>query len=460
MKLLHLNFTVALASLATAIASFAWAGEQSFNYPPTKKSSSYLTAIASVPPTPSDVSLNAVKSQSSQSTSNQASADAKSVVFGNNAFALDLYRQLHNQKGNLFFSPYSISTALAMTYAGARGQTATEMANVLHLTLEQERLHSAFTALISGLNTSARVYQLIIANRLWGQKGYGFLDTFLKTTQNHYGAKLEQVDFAGATEQTRTAINHWVEQKTQQKVQNLIREHILNQDTKLVLINAIYFKAAWFSPFNPNNTKNQPFTIAPNQQVNVPMMYQEAAVPYADLGDMQLLELPYGDSQLDVEPRLSMVILLPSKADGLAELEQKLTPENLEKWLSSLGGEHGNIEIWLPKFKATSGVELKQVLSEMGMKSAFVPRVANFSGMNGKQNLFISAAIHKAFVDVNELGTEAAATTAAIVTERGGNGKFRADHPFIFLIRDTQSGSILFLGRVANPLESTASVED
>ena len=222
------------------------------------------------------------------------SPQVEAVVKGNNAFALDLYRQLRNQEGNLFFSPYSTSTALAMTYAGAKGQTATEMSKVLHFTLEQDSLHPAFASLMGMLNTKDKQgFQLSIANRLWGQQGYDFLKPFKQLTQDNYGAALEEVDFINATEKTRRTINKWVEQQTQDKIQNLIAPDILNSLTRIVLTNAIYFKATWVNQFDPAKTKNQPFTIAPGQQVDVPMMSQEASVGYAEFDNLQVLELPY-----------------------------------------------------------------------------------------------------------------------------------------------------------------------
>lgn len=370
--------------------------------------------------------------------------DVNILVKGNNAFAIDLYNKLRHQEGNLFFSPYSISTALGMTYAGARGETASEMAEVLHFQLEPEHLHPAFAALMADLNIGEDCgYQLKIANRLWGQQGYHFLDAFLQTTKDYYSAALALVDFI--REEARCTINTWVEQQTQEKIQNLIPEGILTDLTRLVLTNAIYFKGNWKSQFEQISTKEEPFTIAPDEQVNVPMMHQEGAFRYASLKDLEVLELPY------VGDRLSMVILLPRKLDGLAQLEQQLTSANLQKWLSSLYLMN-QLLVWLPKFKLTSDFKLNQALSEMGMPLAFDKEKADFTGMTNKPLLYISALIHKAFVEVNEEGTEAAAATAVEMMLRSLPPMFKADRPFIFLIRDTQSDSILFLGRVVNPL--------
>jgi serpin B len=332
-----------------------------------------------------------------------------------------------------------------MTYAGAKGQTATEMSKVLHFTLEQDSLHPAFASLMGMLNTKDKQgFQLSIANRLWGQQGYDFLKPFKQLTQDNYGAALEEVDFINATEKTRRTINKWVEQQTQDKIQNLIAPDILNSLTRIVLTNAIYFKATWVNQFDPAQTKNQPFTVAPGQQVDVPMMFQEASVGYAEFGNLQVLELPY------VGEDTSMVILLPKNVDGLAELEQQLTPENLRNWLSSIRYDECPEILQLPKFRLNSAFEFKQVLSKMGMASAF-DNAADFSGMNGRKDLFLANVIHKTFVDVNELGTEAAASTAVRGELRCGGERFSADRPFIFLIRHIQSGSILFMGRVVNP---------
>jgi serpin B len=375
------------------------------------------------------------------------------VVKGNNAFALDLYRQLCNQQGNLCVSPYSLSTALAMTYAGARGQTAIEMSEVLHFTLGQEDLHPAFAALRAKLDAQKQQgegIQLKIANRLWGQKGYDFLKPFIQLTRNYYGAELEEVDFKANTEQVRRTINKWVAQQTQEKIQDLIPPGTLNSLTRMVLTNAIYFKGSWLKPFNPAYTKNKPFTVAPGQQIDVPMMSQSARVGYAEFGELQVLELPY------VGKKTSMVILLPKKVDGLAQLEQQLTPKKIQNWLwlSSINYSQYPTSIELPKFKVDAKFELKPVLSKMGMVSAFDDGAADFSGMNGRKDLFLKEAIYQTVVHVDELGTEAAGATAAMGELRCVGGNFSADRPFIFLIRDRESGSILFLGRLVNPATS------
>jgi serpin B len=372
------------------------------------------------------------------------------VARGNNQFAFELYAKLREKDGNLFFSPYSLETALAMTSAGARGETLEQMNKTLHFTLNQERLHPAFAALIKRINgdDKKRGYQLSTANALWGQKDYGFLPEFLKLTKEHYGAGLNEVDFAGATEKARKTINTWVEKETKDKIKDLIKEGVLDSDTRLVLTNAIYFKGDWASQFKKNLTKDAPFNLGADKKVQVPMMHQEGKFKYLAGDDFQALEMPY------VGKELTMVVLLPKKVDGLADLEKTLTADKLAVWLTKI--HESDVDVTLPKFKVTAEFQLKKELSEMGMPLAF-RRGADFSGMDGKKdNLFIGEVVHKAFVDVNEEGTEAAAATAVVVAKSDDGPErqlpvFRADHPFVFLIRDTRTESILFLGRVSNP---------
>ncbi|MGD0518998.1 MAG: serpin family protein [Thermoguttaceae bacterium] len=375
-------------------------------------------------------------------------AQALAVVQGNNALAFDLYAKLRTEnEGNLFLSPYSISTALAMTYAGAKGKTAAEMAEVLRFTVPQEQLHPAFAALAAKLHGDVKKegYQLRIANRLWGQVGYHFLPKFLQATRDYYGAELAQVDFAQDTEAARHTINTWVAENTEEKIKDLIAKGVLNPLTRLVLTNAIYFKGDWQSKFEAKATKDAPFLLTPQEKVNVPMMHQMGMFHYGVVDEVQVLELPY------VGKDLSMFVLLPKEVDGLADLEKNLSAKNLSIWISGLREQE--VTVLLPRFKMISGFRLEQVLGSMGMPQAFSGE-ADFAGMTGKRELSISAVIHKAFIDVNEEGTEAAAATAVVMARPSPpkqNPTFRADHPFLFLIRDNRSGSILFLGRMANP---------
>lgn len=387
--------------------------------------------------------------------------DRQVVVQGNNEFALQLYARLRAQEGNLFLSPYSISTALAMAYAGARGQTEAQMAKVLHYptvageaispgrSLQSAQFHSAFGAVVRDLNGRAKKggYELAVANALWGQKGYGLLNDFLKLIETEYGGRITEVDFVRATETARKTINAWVEEKTKDKIKELLQPGVLDAMTRLVLTNAIYFKGNWARQFKEDRTRPAPFTLLSGEKVDVPMMNQTAEFGYMEAEDFQALELPYVDDEL------SMIILLPKKTDALPEFEKKLKPENLAQWLDKVGRRE--VIVSVPKFKMTSQFSLASVLKSMGMADAFSAKAADFSGMTGGRDLFISAVIHKAYVDVNEEGTEAAAATGVVMrlTSVGPSQTpvFRADHPFLFLIRDNQSGSILFIGRVINP---------
>ena len=377
--------------------------------------------------------------------------DAKAVVAGNNAFAFDLYARLMGEKGNLFFSPYSVSTALAMTYAGARGDTAAQMAKVLHFDLDQAKLHPAFKTIINGLQAERekRGYQLSVANALWGQAGFKFIDDFLALTKANYGAGLSTVDFKRDAESARKTINAWVEKQTQDKIKELIQKGILTPDTRLVLVNAIYFKGDWETPFKPANTRKAPFTLADGKTVDVQMMNQKHEFKYMENESFQALELPYAGDEL------SMVIFLPRKADGLAEFEKSLTASNLAAWTPKLAQREVNV--FLPKFRMTWYFRLDKVLPSMGMVDAFDRLRANFSAMTTQEALMIAAVLHKAFVDVDEKGTEAAAATAVIMAPKAAPARapvFRADHPFAFVIRDVRSGSVLFAGRLSEPEQS------
>ena len=383
------------------------------------------------------------------------------VVEGNNMFALELYAKLRSQRGNLFVSPYSISTALAMAQAGARGRTASQMAQVLHLptaTSEKQELStvapderqvaSAYGRIIKDLNKRGQkgAYTLTVANALWGQKGFGFLKEYLELVRTEYDGRLTEVDFVRAADAARKTINTWVEKQTRGKIKDLIPEGVLDSTTRLVLTNAIYFKGNWARQFKKDQTQGGAFTLIGGRTIQVPMMNQTAEFRYMETQTLQALELPYVDKEL------SMVILLPKEKDGLSKLEETLTSEELSQWLARLFSRE--VVVSIPKFKATTQFSLASVLQSMGMTDAFSGS-ADFSGMDGKKDLFISAVIHKAYVDVNEEGTEAAAATGVVMklTSLGPSETpvFRADHPFLFLIRDNKSGGILFIGRVMDP---------
>jgi serpin B len=376
------------------------------------------------------------------------------VVEGNNEFAFDLYAQLAAAGDkNLFFSPQSIASALAMTYAGARGETAQQMAEVLRFVSPAEELHAATGALLSywGALGAQGDVQLAVANRLWGQRGYQFLDSFTGLLRDKYGADLEQLDFEHP-EAARQTINQWVSQATSGKIDDLIPQGVLNPLTRLVLTNAIYFQGDWEHAFRKEATKPSKFHLTESDSIeNVPLMYQKrrfafGRTTFADEKELLLLEMPYKGSQL------SMLVLLPGEVGGLAELEAHLSAENVQEWASAM--RPTEVKVWLPRFKMSAAFQLKDVLSAMGMQDAFTGD-ADFSGMDATQELFISAVIHKAFVDVNEKGTEAAAATGVVVDVMSAppsdTPTFRADHPFVFLLRDNTTGAILFIGRVIDP---------
>jgi serpin B len=373
-----------------------------------------------------------------------------SVVTGNNNFAFDVYRALssrEDQKGkNLFLSPFSISSALAMTYAGARSETEAQMARVMHFELKQSRLHPAFSALLARMQ-GKEGYQLSIANALWPQKEYPFRDDFMRTGTVSYQGGIQALDYQTNTEGSRQIINQWVEQKTQDKIKELIPPGALNQLTRLVLTNAIYFKGKWDKQLNTANTAPVVFWLNGTETVMVPMMSQTERVSYFQNDTLQMLELPYAGKEL------SMVVLLPERNLRIGNLELMLSATTVERWMSSMTQQE--VRVNLPRFKTTCSYDLSSELIKMGMTDAFNPSKADFSAMTAKDSLYISQVLHKTFVEVNEEGTEAAAATAVVVRVRGTTPlgyQFRADRPFIYLIRDRTTGCILFLGRVMNPL--------
>jgi serpin B len=375
--------------------------------------------------------------------------DQNALAAGNNAFAIDLYAELRKQDGNLFFSPESISTAFAMAYAGARGSTASQMAAALHFTLPPNKLHPAMGTLLANLNTAHNGYQLRVAEALWAEKDFTFLDDYLKLTAGDYGAGLNRVDFKGAPEAVRATINRWVEEKTEDKIKDLLPPGSLTPLTRLVLTNAIYFKGDWQTQFDKAATKDEDFHLAAGLTVKAPLMHLTAKFSYFNGGTFQAAEIPYKSGEL------SMIVLLPNDAAGLAALEQSLTAANAQQWFSQLRGG-AKIILTLPKFKMTQQFQLGNTLSAMGMAQAFQKGVADFSGMTGKRDFWISAAIHKAYIDVNEEGTEAAAATGIVMRSMAMQREqppivFLADHPFLFVIRDNRSGGILFMGRITDP---------
>jgi serpin B len=402
-----------------------------------------------------EVSMAQNEGQQEISPADTAPADAREVsevVAGNTAFALDLYQVLRQQEGNLFYSPHSLSLALAMTYAGARGETEAQMAEVMHYTLSQARLHPAFAALAEALASRGQGaagregegFRLNVANALWGQEGYAFLDSFLEVVDRAYGAGLRRVDFVGAPEEARLTINDWVAKETEDRITDLIPQGVIDAMTRLVLTNAIYFNAAWAEPFEEGMTRDGPFYLLDGRQVSVPMMRQTTSLGYAREQGYQVVELPYDGHQL------SMVILLPD-AGELEAFEASLDAPVLEASLDALS--YQSVALAMPRFEFSAKFRLEETLAALGMVDAFSD-AADFSGMTGNRELFLSAVLHQAFVSVDEAGTEAAAATAVVAKLTAAPVEpveVTVDRPFLFLIRDLETGAVLFLGRVVDP---------
>ncbi len=374
------------------------------------------------------------------STEQPADLSLTALVKGNSAFAVKLYQQLGSAGGNLFFSPFSVSSALGMTYAGARENTATEMKAAMSFGLDQEPLHDAFRQLNQKLASAANSdgQKLSIANGLC-LTGGDVSEEFKALLQKNYGAEL----FAGDLEK----INGWVKTKTEGKIEKILE--MLDPNSVCVLLNAIYFKGTWQSQFDEKQTKEAPFRLSETENINVPFMYQKGSFRLIEKDDFQAIAMPYKGKAL------AMIAVLPQKVDGLAGLEKDLSPEKIEAWLAELdSASEQDVMLYLPKFKFETGYDLVPACAGLGMKDAFAPAAADFSGMGWpKGKLWISQIKHKAFVEVNEEGTEAAAATAVEMATKSisMDPVFKADHPFIFLIRDNSTGSILFMGRVANP---------
>lgn len=371
------------------------------------------------------------------------------LVGGNTQFTFDLYRALADNQENLFLSPYSISMALAMTYAGADGDTQSQMAETLHFTQSQELLHPAFNQLTRTLLSRSELpegdgFKLNIANALWGQRGYAFLDSFLDSLARHYGAGIHLVDFIAATDEARQRINEWVADETEDKIRNIIPEGALNVDTRLVLTNAIYFNAAWLSPFEEAATQSNIFMGLDGTQFETPMMTQSGYFQYANSDGVTAVEMRYIGGQM------SMVLLMPP-VDQFRAFEDSVDTQQLQALLDSLNAT--NIRLSMPVFEFESEFALSQTLSALGMPSAFSSE-ADFSGMDGSQDLFLQNVLHKAFISVDEEGTEAAAATAVVVGATALEQEpiqVSFDHPFIFIIRDRETGAILFIGRLLQP---------
>ncbi|HMO49764.1 MAG TPA: serpin family protein [Kiritimatiellia bacterium] len=372
----------------------------------------------------------------------------RELVDGNRAFACDLYRQLAKEDGNLFFSPYSISSALAMTFAGARDETEVQMAEALRFPFGQAVLHPIFGELetrLAGLQNEGVSW--IAANSLWPQQRYEFESDFLELVRRFYRADVFPVDYQDG-DAVRLQINGWVEEKTREKIAQLIPPGVLSPLTRMVLINAVYFKGMWRTPFPEASTMDRPFYPATGTPVDIPTMHVSLSAGYGEMAGFQVLSLDYEGDQV------TMLLVLPAADKTLPAIEKSLSPKMLATWEALATTQE--VEVFLPRFAMTSQFSLADALRALGMSDAFEEGVANFSGMDGLvNNLFISDAIHKAFIEVNEEGTEAAAATGIIMTTRAmvpqEKPVFRADRPFLFFIKDKTTGSVLFMGRLNEP---------
>ena len=406
-------------------------------------------ALTACWPFPPDVGEEIVRSSKPREENPQVTeGELAELVQGNTEFALDLFRVLRGAEGNLFFSPYSISLALAMAYAGARGSTAIEMAETLHFTLDQERLHAAFNALALNLaqrgEESEGEFRLNVANSLWGQKGHPFLLDFLDVLSENYGAGVHLVDFMKNPEACRRAINNWVSNETNGKIKDLIPPGAISSNTRLVLANAIYLKALWPVPFRKELTVERPFYLLDGGKVTVPTMETWLTTDYIQGDGYQAASLP-------LKGGCSMLVLVPD-VSRYSEFEDSLDGTMLGTIRASR--ERRLVHLFLPKFDYSSEFKLGGALSTLGMGAAFGPD-ADFSGMDGTRDLWISEVAHKSFVAVDELGIEAAGATAAILVVSPPPpppAELRIDRPFIFLIQDDLTGTILFVGRVLNPV--------
>jgi serpin B len=380
-----------------------------------------------------------------------ADADLADAVAGNTTFALELYQQLRTEKGNLFYSPFSISEALAMVYAGARAETETQMAKALRFGLPQAKLHPAFNALDLALasrgkgaaGTDGQGFRLNIANALWSQTGHPLSGPFLDTIGQNYGDGVHMADFVADAEGSRQLINGWIAARTEDRIKDLLPQGSVGPDTRLVVTNAVYFNAAWQDPFDKAQTKPASFTRPDDTKVDVPTMSGFREVDYGGGPDYAAVELPYEGNEL------SMVMILPPQGT-LDAFEASLTAEKLATILGGMT-EHG-VTITLPRFSVDSSFALRDTLGKLGMPLAFTD-MADFSGIDGKPDLQLTSVVHKAFVKVDEDGTEAAAATGVVVgtTSAPPPAEIHLDHSYLFLIRDKPTGTILFLGRVEDP---------
>lgn len=373
-----------------------------------------------------------------------------SVVEGNNFFSFDIFSKSEKKNENLLISPYSISSALAIMYAGARTKTEKQMSDVLYFSQDQKSMHSEFKILIDSLaKVNKNGLDLKTANSLWIQKDYNLLKDYLDLVNKYYKTGVKKTDFKNQTEKSRLDINKWVEIQTKNKIKELLKPNILSQSTKLVIINAIYFNGTWDVKFDKKFTKNDIFLTEENIKKEVPFMNITGQYKYLENEYLQLLDMPYKGKNV------SMIIILPKKNEGLTLMEEFMNWKQFEDVRKNM--VYHKVKISLPKFNLTSELELKNTLSIMGMADAF-GKEADFSGITGNKDLMIDKVIHKTFISVNESGTEAAASTAILNSPGSGSTlqkqvEFKANHPFVFILKSNSTHCILFIGRVTNPSE-------
>jgi len=368
-----------------------------------------------------------------------------------NPFPFDMYRELASREGNIFFSPYSISAALTMTYIGARGETATEMANVLRFAGYEDRIHHVNWMFQNRFDDIPETQGIIeIANRLWLERSYELLPEFVTAVERHYGAGVETVDFITATEEARIIINNWVAENTRDKIKDILQQGDIDSLTRLVLTNAIYFNSNWLHQFDKAHTRDLPFYTGQNQYITTPMMSRTGSFRYSENADLQWIKIPY------TIPNLSMLIFLPRENETftqIGELENKLTSDYFLELINQM--VYTQISLSMPRFRDEQRYTLPAELSRLGMPLAFSGN-ADFSGIFGSRDLFIGNVIHQSFIEVDEEGTEAAAATAVIISRTSmiiedEPKVFNANRPFIYMLFDEITDVILFMGRLERP---------
>ena len=372
----------------------------------------------------------------------------KTQSLSNNQFAFDFLKQVSSEeKGNIFFSPFSLSTAMGMTYAGSRGTSQDQIAKVFHFTSNSEEFHKQQGNTIKQLNSKADSIQLDIVNTLWAEKTYPFKKSYNKLIGMAYATTVKPMDFINKSEECRLAINDDIYRTTHEKIKDLLPDGSLNSLTRLILTNAIYFKADWKIMFKKDKTRDADFLITPSEKTRCKMMWVKNKFNYYEDSRFQAIELPYA------RYNFSMVIILPLVNQPLDELTGSLSSSTLDDILKGLNNQE--ITVLIPQFKLSNGYQLKQILSKMGMPQPFSDD-ADFTGMTLSSNLKISDVYHKAFIEVNEQGTEAAAATAVVIAMKSivREKYFIANRPFLFLIREKSTGTILFMGRIVNPTKS------